>query len=157
MKTKTNYLFVYCLWSKPVTPNVFCQSISLFVATLKMMMRWWCDDTMMRWHDEVMNEAMTPWHVDTITAWHFGQWQYWCFINKSTSYTGCPKSQTSLCFLTFSRKKFIQNANGGGVLKNSGNLLHDRHKNFENRFRNSWDNRGQSCHLSHRYFFSDSV
>ena len=51
--------------------------------------------------------------------------------------TGCPKSQTSFCFLRFSQTKFIQNANVGGVLKNSGNLLHDRHKNFENRFRNS--------------------
>ena len=51
--------------------------------------------------------------------------------------TGCPKSQTSFCFLPFSQTKFIQNANVGGVLKNSGNLLHDKHKNFENRFRNS--------------------
>ena len=67
--------------------------------------------------------------------------------------TGCPKSQTSFSFLPFSQTKFIQNANVGGVLKNSGNLLHDKHKNFENRFRNSWDNWGQSCLLSQRYFF----
>ena len=66
-------------------------------------------------------------------------WQhvrYWFIILLS----GCPKSQTSFCFLPCSPTKFIQNANIGGVLKNSGNLLHDRHKNFENRFRNSWYN-----------------
>ena len=35
-------------------------------------------------------------------------------------------------------------------MKNSGNLLQDRHKNFENRFRNSWDNWGQNWQPSFR-------
>ena len=56
-------------------------------------------------------------------------------------------------FLLFWRLLLILIAKVEAVLKNSGNLLHDMHKNFENRFRNSWDNWGQSCHLSHRFFF----
>ena len=43
------------------------------------------------------------------------------------------------------------------VLKNSRNLLHGRHKNFENWFRNSWDTWGQSFHLQHRNYFPASV
>ena len=38
----------------------------------------------------------------------------------------------------------------GTFLKNSGNLLQDRHKNFENWFRDSWDNWGQSWQPSFR-------
>ena len=53
-------------------------------------------------------------------------------------------------FLPFSWAKFIQNAKFGGVLKNSGYLLHDRHKNFENLFRITWDIRGQRWHPSFR-------
>ena len=33
------------------------------------------------------------------------------------------------------------------LFNSPGNLLHDSHKNFENWFRNSWDNWGQSWHL----------
>ena len=58
---------------------------------------------------------------------------------KALSYRVSHKSVLIL-FLPFSQTKFIQNAKVSGVLKNSGNFLHDRHKNFENWFRNSCDN-----------------
>ena len=61
--------------------------------------------------------------------------------------TGCPVKLFLLCYLLFFPLLLIQIAKVGTFLKNSGNLLHDRHKNFENRIRNSWDNWGQSCHL----------
>ena len=51
--------------------------------------------------------------------------------------TGCPVKLFLLCNLLFCRLLLIQIAKVGTFLKNSGNLLHDRHKNFENRFRNS--------------------
>ena len=51
----------------------------------------------------------------------------------------------------------IPPAKAGVVLKNSGNLLHDSHKNFENQFRNSWDIWSQSFHLQHRNYFYASV
>ena len=51
--------------------------------------------------------------------------------------TGCPVKLFPLCNLLFCRLLFIQIAKVGTFLKNSENLLHDRHKNFENRFRNS--------------------
>ena len=46
------------------------------------------------------------------------------------------------------RLLLIPIAKVGVALKNSGNLLHHRHKNFENWFRNSLDTWGQSQHLS---------
>ena len=58
--------------------------------------------------------------------------------------TGCPVKLFRLGFLLFWQLLLIQIAKGGTFLQNSGNLLHNRHKNFENRFRNSWDNWGQS-------------
>ena len=57
---------------------------------------------------------------------------------------GCPTILDPLCFLLFCQLLLYQNTKVGWVLKNAGNLLHDRHQNFENRFRNSWDNWGQS-------------
>ena len=36
------------------------------------------------------------------------------------------------------------------LFNSPGNLLHDSHKNFENWFRNSWDNWGKSWHPSFR-------
>ena len=62
--------------------------------------------------------------------------------------TGCPTILDPLCFLLFCQLLLYKNKEVGWVLKNSGNLLHDRHRNFENRFRNSWDNWGQSWQLS---------
>ena len=59
-------------------------------------------------------------------------------------------------FLLFCWLIFILIAKVGVVLKNSGNLLHDRHKKFENQFRNCWDNWGQSFQLKNRIFFSAS-
>ena len=53
-------------------------------------------------------------------------------------------------YLFFCRLLLMQIAKSGTFLKNSGNLLHDRHKNFENRFRNSWDNWSQSWQPSFR-------
>ena len=50
-------------------------------------------------------------------------------------------------FLLFWRLLLILHAKVGVVLKNSENLQHDRHKNFENRFRNGRDNWGQSFQL----------
>ena len=51
--------------------------------------------------------------------------------------TGCPAKLFTLGYLFFCRLLLMQIAKSGTFLKNSGNLLHDRHKNFENRFRNS--------------------
>ena len=54
-------------------------------------------------------------------------------------------------FLLFCWLLLILISKVGIVLENSGNLLHDRHKNFENQFRNGLDNWGQSCHPSFWY------
>ena len=64
--------------------------------------------------------------------------------------TGCPVKLFPLYYLLFCRLLLIQNAKVGTFLKNSENLLHDGQKNFENRFRNSWDNWGQSWQPSFR-------
>ena len=61
--------------------------------------------------------------------------------------TRCPVKLFPLGYFLFYRLLLMQIAKVGTFLKNSGNLLHDRHKNFENWFWNSWDNWGQSCHL----------
>ena len=50
----------------------------------------------------------------------------------SCGFTGCPVKLFPLCYLLFCRLLLIQNAKVGTFLKNSENLLHDRHKNFEN-------------------------
>ena len=71
--------------------------------------------------------------------------------------TGCPAKLFTLGYLLFCRLLIMQNAKVGTFFKNLGNLLHDRHKNFEIRFRNSWDNWDQSCHLQHGNYFSASV
>ena len=47
--------------------------------------------------------------------------------------TGCPAKLFPLGYLLFCRLLLMQIAKVGTFLKNSGNLLHDRHKNFENR------------------------
>ena len=77
------------------------------------------------------------------------QWrqQTWNRLPTVLSYRVSHKSVLTFFFAIF-LEKFIKNAKVGGVLKNLGNLLHDRHKNFENWFRNSWDNWWQSCHPS---------
>ena len=51
--------------------------------------------------------------------------------------TGCPAKLFPLGYLLLCRLLLMRIAKVGTFLKNSGNLLHDRHKNFENRFRNS--------------------
>ena len=56
------------------------------------------------------------------------------------TYTGCPVKLFPLSYLLFCRLLLMQIAKAGTFLKNLGNLLHDRHKNFENRIRNSRDN-----------------
>ena len=63
------------------------------------------------------------------------------------TYTGCPISLSTLCFWHFSWTKLILNVKVEDVFKNSENLLHDCHKNFENPCRNGWYNWGQSWHL----------
>ena len=80
------------------------------------------------------------------TTWH---------RNSSTSI--CPAKLFPLGYLLFCRLLLMQIAKVGSFMKNSGNLLQDRHKNFENWFRNSWDNWGQSWHLQHRNYFLDAV
>ena len=51
--------------------------------------------------------------------------------------TGCPEKLFPLGYLLFCRLLLMQIEKVGTFLKNSGNLLRDRHKNFENRFRNN--------------------
>ena len=63
-------------------------------------------------------------------------------------YTGCPTILAPLCFLTFSRVLEHIQRNFWPFFNSPGNLLYDSHKNFENWFRNSWDNWGQSWHPS---------
>ena len=65
-------------------------------------------------------------------------------------YTGCPAKLFTLGYLLFCRLLVMQNAKVGTFFKNLGNLLHDRHKNFENGFRNIWDNWAQSWHLKQK-------
>ena len=52
-----------------------------------------------------------------------------CF---NLSCTGCPAKLFTLGYLLFCGLLLMQIAKVGTFLKNSGNLLHDRHKNFEN-------------------------
>ena len=47
-------------------------------------------------------------------------------------HTGCPAKLFPLDYLLFCRLLLMQSAKVGTFLKNSGNLLQDRHKNFEN-------------------------
>ena len=59
---------------------------------------------------------------------------------QTCHFTGCPAKLFPLDYLLFCRLLLMQISKVGMFLKNSGDLLHDRHKNFENRFRNSRDN-----------------
>ena len=97
------------------------------------------------------------WHV---TGWRFSLCVFLCPFDLNNKYilplqskvsywdffksTECQAKLFTLGYLLFCRLLLMQIAKSGTFLKNSGNLLHDRHKNFENRFRNSWDNWGQS-------------
>ena len=54
----------------------------------------------------------------------------WTFLNKNAIFL-------KIAITPFSIIK-IQNV--GGVSENSGNLQQDGHKNFENWFKNDWDN-----------------
>ena len=74
----------------------------------------------------------------------------WDQAGGSPGFTGCPVKLFPLGYLLFWRLLLMQIAKVGTFLKNSGNLLQDRHKNFENWFRNSWDNWGQSWQPSFR-------
>ena len=47
-------------------------------------------------------------------------------------YTGCPAKLFPLGYLLFCRLLLMQIAKVGSCMKNSGNLVQDRHKNFEN-------------------------
>ena len=60
-----------------------------------------------------------------------------CLDIDSLENTGCPAKLFPLGYLLFCRLLLTQIAKVGTFSKNSGDLLHDRHKNFENRFRNS--------------------
>ena len=64
--------------------------------------------------------------------------------------TGCPVKLFPLGYLLFCWLLLMQIAKVGMFSENSGNLLQDRHTNFENWFRNSWDNWGQSWQLLSR-------
>ena len=46
--------------------------------------------------------------------------------------TGCPAKLFTLGYLLFCGLQLMQIAKVGTFLKNSGDLLHDRHRNFEN-------------------------
>ena len=61
------------------------------------------------------------------------------------------------CSTVIWRLLLILIAKLGVALKNLGNLLHYRHKDFENQLKNSWDTWGQSLHLQHRNYFSAFV
>ena len=46
--------------------------------------------------------------------------------------TGCPAKLFPLGYLLFCRLLLMQIAKVGSFMKNSGNLLQERHRNFEN-------------------------
>ena len=71
--------------------------------------------------------------------------------------TGCPILLGPLCFFVISLVLENLQRNFLPFFNSPGNLLHYSHKNFENWFRNSWDNWGQSWHLQHRNYFLDAV
>ena len=48
------------------------------------------------------------------------------------NHTGCPAKLFPLGYLLFCQLLLMQIAKVGSFMKNSGNLLQDRHKNFEN-------------------------
>ena len=58
-------------------------------------------------------------------------------VGHSRVTTGCPVKLFPLGYLLFCRLLLMQIAKVGSFMKNSGNLLQERHKNFENRNRNS--------------------
>ena len=58
-------------------------------------------------------------------------------VYSYTYYTGCPVKLFPLGYLLFFWLLLTQIGKVWMFLKNSGNLLQDRHKNFENQFRNS--------------------
>ena len=90
-------------------------------------------------------------------GWHLFLPDFARNMTRTIKYTGCPISKFPLCFLSFSRVLEHIQRNFWHLFNSPGNLLHDSHKNFENWFRNSWDNWGQSWHLWHQNYFFDSV
>ena len=53
-------------------------------------------------------------------------------IASMNLYTECPVKLFPLGYLLFCRLLLMQIAKVGSCMKNSGNLVQDRHKNFEN-------------------------
>ena len=85
-----------------------------------------------------------------ICEWrHCNWWWWWWWWHRH--YYRVSHNWVFTFFLLFCWLLLILISKVGIVLENSGNLLHDRHKNFENRFRNGLDNWGQSCHPSFWY------
>ena len=70
--------------------------------------------------------------------------------SSAAIFTGCPAKLFPLGYLLFCRLLLVQIAKVGSFMKNSGNLLQDRHKHLENWLRNNWDNCGQSWHALFR-------
>ena len=70
-------------------------------------------------------------------------------LHVHTYYRVSHKSDFTLFLLIFRVLEHVQR-NFWPVFNSPGNLLHDSHKNFENWFKNSWDNWGQSWHPSFR-------
>ena len=108
----------------------------------------------MHTHKESTKHETWPntWRWKKINSCHLTNvWRLFIYKNsvywRMHAYTGCPAKLFPLGYLLFCRLLLMQIAKVMTFLKNTGNLLHDRHKNFENRFRNNWDNWGQSCHL----------
>ena len=54
------------------------------------------------------------------------------FSSKKFIITECPVKLFLLGYLLFCRLLLMQIAKVGSCMKNSGNLVQDRHKNFEN-------------------------
>ena len=55
-------------------------------------------------------------------------------------YTGCLKKCPFVEKTVITTTKLIQNAKVGGVLENSGYLLQNGHRDFQNWRRNDWEN-----------------
>ena len=69
----------------------------------------------------------------------YSQW-VWVVGNNTYHIQGVSKKMSFSGKTAITTFKLIQNANVGGVLESSGNLLHYGHWDFQNRRRNDWEN-----------------
>ena len=84
-------------------------------------------------HQTVITQSSLP--VSCVPAQHLHQLTtkpgWGCCSSSLVITTGCPAKLFTLGYLFFCRLLLMQIAKSGTFLKNSGKLLHNRHKNLE--------------------------